>query len=152
VDVAARVTYRLVKGVVAGKVIKVRPHPRGEKVWLADVDIDAEGHLQIVWGGLYVLDEGSIVPVAPPGARLADGRKMRRRRYRGEISEGMLCSLAELGWDPFVMDRVALLYDSVGLRPGESLDNRDTDWQAIVIPLDKYPMVDVLAPDSLVCV
>jgi tRNA-binding EMAP/Myf-like protein len=125
------VTYRLVEGVVVGKIVKVRPHPRGERIWLADVDIGADFQLQIVWGGSPILEEGSLVPVAPPGARLPDG-KMRRRRYRGEISEGMLCSLAELGWDRSITDCVALLDNSIGLRPGESLDEHDTDWWSIV--------------------
>jgi tRNA-binding EMAP/Myf-like protein len=138
-----------VKGVVVGKVVKVRPHPRGERVWLADVDVGVDYHLQIVWGGLPVVREGSLVPVAPPGARLPDG-KVRRRRYRGEISEGMLCSLAELGWDPSVTDRVALLDNSIDLRPGELLVNPDVDWKSIVMSEDKLPMVDVPTSNGLV--
>jgi tRNA-binding EMAP/Myf-like protein len=141
-----------VKGVVVGRIVNVRLHPRGEYIWLADVDIGASDHLQIVWGGWHLLAEGSIVPVAPPGARLNDGKKMRRRSYRGEISHGMLCSLAELGWDPDVMDRVALLKDSVGLLPGDPLDDRDADWQSIVMTWDEYPTVDVSMPNGLVSV
>jgi tRNA-binding EMAP/Myf-like protein len=119
---------------VVGQVIKVRPHPDGDRVWLADVDIGDGYHRQIVWGGLDdVVQEGSFVPVAPPGAWLPSG-KIRRRRYRREISDGMLCSLAELGWDPTVSDQVALLDGSTGLRPGESLDFRAQDWRAIVLP------------------
>jgi phenylalanyl-tRNA synthetase beta chain len=131
-----------VKGVVVGRIVKVRPHPQGERIWLADVDVGTDWELQIVWGGLAILGEGDLVPVAQPGARLPSG-KMRRRRYRGEISEGMLCSLAELGWDPGVTDRVALLSNLVGLRPGDSLDNRDTNWKPIVISADKLLMADV---------
>jgi tRNA-binding EMAP/Myf-like protein len=131
-----------VKDVVIGKVVKVRPHPRGERIWLADIDIGADYQLQIVWGGSPIVEEGSLVPVAKPGARLPGG-KMRRRRYRGEISEGMLCSLAELGWDGSVTDHVALLCDSIGLCPGQSLDHRDSDWESIVIPEDKIPIMYV---------
>jgi tRNA-binding EMAP/Myf-like protein len=124
---------------VVGKVVKVRPHPQGERIWLADVDIGTDWHLQIVWGGLRILEEGDLVPVARCGARLPGG-KMRRRRYRGEISDGMLCSLAELGWDPAVTDRVALLNNAVGLRPGESLDNCDANWESIVAsPRNGFP-------------
>jgi tRNA-binding EMAP/Myf-like protein len=117
---------------VVGQVIKVRPHPYGDHIWLADVDIAADYQPQIVWGGERVVEEGSFVPVALPGTCLPIG-KIRRRRYRGEVSEGMLCSLAELGWDASVTDKVALLDPSVGLRPGESLDGRDRDWRAIVL-------------------
>lgn len=115
---------------MVGEVVKVRPHPDAENIWLADVDIGVGYHRQIVWGGKPLLDEGSLVPVAPPGARLPAG-KIRRRRYRGETSDGMLCSLAELGWDRAVADRVALLDGSQGLRPGDSLD--DPDWQRLVL-------------------
>ncbi len=42
----------------------------------------------------------------------------------------MLCSLAELGWDTRVSDRVAVLRDS--LRPGMPLDDRAGDWRRVV--------------------
>jgi tRNA-binding EMAP/Myf-like protein len=126
-------------GVVVGRVAKVRPHARGERIWLADVDIGRDCQPQIVWGGEPIVAAGSFVPVACPGAWLPAMKpeqgvyKIRRRRYRGEISEGMLCSLAELGWDLSVKDRVALLDGSTGLRVGESLDNRHVDWPLIVM-------------------
>jgi len=107
-------------------------------IWLADLDIGADYQPQIVWGGEPVVEAGDLVPVALPGARLpatADKQtpcKIRRRRYRGEISEGMLCSLAELGWDLSVTDRVALIEDSAGLRPGDSLDKVGSGWKLIV--------------------
>jgi phenylalanyl-tRNA synthetase beta chain len=118
-----------------GRIIKVRPHPYGDRIWLADVEIGRDYQLQIVWGGVPVVKEGHLVPVAPPGCRLPHG-KMRRRRYRGEVSEGMLCSLAELGWDLSVTDRVALLDERAGLIPGESLDSRESDWPSIVMTRD----------------
>jgi phenylalanyl-tRNA synthetase beta chain len=136
------ITFRIVmlKGVVVGRVVRVRPHPGRERVWLADLDIGTECRPQIVWGGLPIVKEGSLVPVAQPGTWLPATKdkpnpyKVRRRRYRGEISEGMLCSLAELGWDSSVTDRVALLDGSAGLRVGESLENRYVDWHLIVMP------------------
>jgi phenylalanyl-tRNA synthetase beta chain len=122
------------RGVVVGRVIKVRPHPYGDRIWLADLDIGRDYQPQIVWGGVHIVEPDSLVPVALPGARLPGG-KIRRRRYRKEVSEGMLCSLAELGWDSTdstASDRVALLKHSSNLRPGDSLDNRDVDWQSVV--------------------
>lgn len=112
---AARVTARLLpfrlvatRGVVVGRVVKVRPHPGGERIWLADVDIGVDYQPQIVWGGAQIVEAGNLVPVAPPGAWLPATKvrprpyKIRRRRFRGEVSQGMLCSLAELGWDSSV--------------------------------------------------
>jgi tRNA-binding EMAP/Myf-like protein len=126
------------KGVIVGRITKIRRHPGGVRIWLADLDIGTDYQPQIVWGGEPIVTEGDLVPVAPPGARLpaTTGKratcKIRRRRYRGEISEGMLCSLAELGWDLSVTDRVALLEDSTGLEPGDSLDDVGGDWKLIV--------------------
>lgn len=114
---------------------------RGERIWLADVDVGSAYQPQIVWGGVPVVQEGSLVPVAPPGAWLPATKdrprpyKIRRCRYRGEVSGGMLCSLAELGWDPSATEHVALLDGSAGLCPGQSLDNHHGNWQAIVMPV-----------------
>ncbi len=128
------------KGVTVGQVVSIRPHPHADLIWLADVDIGTDNQLQVVWGGLPVVKEGSLVAVAQPGTWLPATEdkpspyKIRRRRYRSAISEGMLCSLAELGWDSSSTDRVALLDGSAGLRVGESLDNRHADWKLIVVP------------------
>jgi tRNA-binding EMAP/Myf-like protein len=128
------------KGVVVGRIVEILPHPGGDLIWLARVDIGADYQPRIVWGGVPVVTEGSLVPVAQPGTWLPATKdkpgpyKIRRRRYRGEVSEGMLCSLAELGWDSSATDRVALLKDSVGLRVGESLDNRFVDCARIAVP------------------
>lgn len=104
---------------VAGLVTAVRAHPRGDRIWLADVDTGDGRRRQVVWGGVPVVRAGCMVAVALPGARLPGGR-IRRRRYRGQVSDGMLCSLAELGWDHRSRDRVALL-DGTGMSPGDLL-------------------------------
>lgn len=126
-----------------GRIVKVRPHPYGDRIWLADLDIGRSYQPQVVWGGVPIVYEGDLVPVAPPGSRIPQA-KMRRRRYRGEVSEGMLCSLAELGWDLSVTDRVALLDPYAGLEPGDSLDSRQSDWQSIIRrdPLPPYQLTE----------
>ena len=114
-----------------GRVANVRPHPNGEHIWLADVDIGRPELLQIVWGGIPILEASYLVPVAPPGSWLPAG-KIRRRNYRGQASNGMLCSLADLGWDLSSTDCVAIVDDAAGLKPGEPLDGFDRNWQTIV--------------------
>jgi tRNA-binding EMAP/Myf-like protein len=112
-------------GAVVGQVMRVRSHPNAQKIWLADVRLDSDQDVvQIVFGGIRVLSTGDLVPTAPPGARVImlgrdKPKKMRNRRYRGERSHGMLCSLRELGWVDGGLDEVAVLR---GLRPGQSLD------------------------------
>ena len=120
-------------GIIVGRVVRVRDHPNGERIWLADVDLGRGDPVQIVFGGKKeAIGPESLVPVAPPGSRL-DGVKMRRRRYRGEASHGMLCSLAELGWDPSVTDRVAVLATSARLQPGQCIDDRVKGWESIIL-------------------
>jgi tRNA-binding EMAP/Myf-like protein len=129
-------------GVVVGRVVEIRPHPRRDLIWLSTVDIGTGHKPQIVWGGIPVVKAGSLVPVARPGAWLPPTRskpsryKIRRRRYAGVISEGMLCSLAELGWDCSVTDWVALLDTSAGLYEGQSLKEWALDWQSIALQID----------------
>jgi phenylalanyl-tRNA synthetase beta chain len=81
---------------VPGRVVGVRPHPSADRIWLADVDAGDGRIRQVVFGGVPVVTAGCLVPVVLPGMR-AGGRKLRVRRYRGERSEGMLCSAAEAG-------------------------------------------------------
>jgi tRNA-binding EMAP/Myf-like protein len=117
-------------GACVGKVLKVCTHPKGTRIWLTSVDLgDGADPLQIVFGGKLKLNGGELVAVAPPGSRavvqtpgLTEQRvkKMRVRRYRGERSHGMLCSLDELGWVRGGPDEVAIL---CGLEPGFELDS-----------------------------
>ena len=125
-------------GVKVGRVVEILPHPGGDLIWLAKVDIGTDHQPQVVWGGVPVVTKDSLVPVALPGTWLPPTKgkpnpyKIRRRRYRGEISEGMLCSCAELGWDSSATDRVTLLDASAGLQAGDYLDDRYVDWRRIV--------------------
>ncbi|WP_133826907.1 hypothetical protein [Actinomycetospora succinea] len=102
---------------VVGRVLAVEPIDGAEQVRSARVDAGTRT-LQVVFGGPPVVQVGSLVPVAPPGTRVARcGKavsvKMRTRRYRGTLSEGMLCSLAELGWVHEGPDEVAVLKKGV---------------------------------------
>lgn len=124
----------ITSGVIVGRVVEVKCHPNADRIRLARVDLGIGETVQIVFGGPPNVHEGDLVPVAPPGSRLPGPKKthkMRRRRYRGQSSHGMLCSLAELGWNPDGPDEVALLRN---VTPGDSLDKvTATDWQSLAI-------------------
>ncbi len=81
--------------IVPGTVLAVHPHPRGELIWLADVEA-GDTIRRIVFGGVPVVEPGHVVPVALPGA-VVNGKKIRKRNYRGQASDGMLCSAFEAG-------------------------------------------------------
>ena len=84
-------------GVVVGKVLDCAPHPDADKLSLCRVDVGGRQPLQIVCGASNVRARIH-VPVAPVGCRLpAVDLTIQRTRLRGVDSEGMICSLAELG-------------------------------------------------------
>lgn len=82
--------------VVVGRLVTVEPHPNAEKLSLATVDVGTGEPLRIVCGATNI-SPGQLVPVALVGAMLPGERRIERSRIRGVISEGMLCSAAELG-------------------------------------------------------
>jgi phenylalanyl-tRNA synthetase beta chain len=84
-------------GVVVGKVVDRQPHPNADKLSVCQVDVGAETPLNIVCGASNVRAD-IYVPVATVGTYLpAIDLKLKRTKLRGVPSEGMICSLAELG-------------------------------------------------------
>ncbi|KZR75496.1 phenylalanine--tRNA ligase subunit beta [Prochlorococcus marinus] len=84
-------------GVVVGLVKDHQPHPNADKLSVCQVDVGLGEGLQIVCGAPNVR-LGIHVPVAMVGATLpAVGIKIKASELRGVPSQGMICSLAELG-------------------------------------------------------
>ncbi|MBP5617948.1 MAG: phenylalanine--tRNA ligase subunit beta, partial [Clostridia bacterium] len=84
-----------ITGVVIGKILSIDKHPDADKLLICQVDVGSQT-LQIVTGA-HNLIVGDIVPVATDGANLPGGVKIKRGKLRGVESNGMLCSIAELG-------------------------------------------------------
>ena len=82
-------------GVVVGRILEVQRHPNADTLWLATVDA-GDGPTQIVCGAQN-LEVGQLVPAATVGAVLPGDRRIDRSKIRGVVSNGMLCSAAELG-------------------------------------------------------
>ncbi|MBZ8171832.1 phenylalanine--tRNA ligase subunit beta [Staphylococcus cohnii] len=85
-----------IKNLVVGYIQSKAPHPDADKLSLCQVDIGEEAPVQIVCGAPNV-DAGQSVIVATVGGRLPGGIKIKRAKLRGERSEGMICSLQEIG-------------------------------------------------------
>ncbi len=85
-----------IEGVVVARVRAVRPHPGADRLRLCEVEAGDGELLEVVCGAPNVRP-GLCAPLARVGARLAGGRRIRRSRIRGVVSEGMLCSAVELG-------------------------------------------------------
>jgi len=81
--------------VVVGHVVSCEKHPDADKLHLCQVDVGTE-HLQIICGAPNVA-EGQKVAVAKPGAVLPGNFKIKKVKLRGVESNGMICSLQELG-------------------------------------------------------
>lgn len=84
--------------VVIGYVQSCEQHPNADKLSLCQVDVGDEQSLQIICGAPNV-EQGQKVVVAKPGAVLPGDFKIKKVKLRGIESNGMICSLQELGVD-----------------------------------------------------
>ncbi|ARB78062.1 MULTISPECIES: phenylalanine--tRNA ligase subunit beta [Staphylococcus] len=85
-----------IKNLVVGYIQSKEKHPDADKLNICQVDIGEEEAVQIVCGAPNV-EAGQHVIVAKVGGRLPGGIKIKRAKLRGERSEGMICSLQEIG-------------------------------------------------------
>ena len=92
--------------IVVGQIMEIRPHPDADKLIVCQVDIGSGKNIQIVTGAPNVA-EGDKVPVVLDGGRVAGGHdgsltpggiKIKKGKLRGVESEGMMCSIEELGF------------------------------------------------------
>lgn len=103
-------------GLVVGRILTVSPHPNAERLQVATVDVAGEQPANIVCGATNIAP-GQLVPVALPGQFVGD-MKIERRKLRGVLSEGMLCSPKELGISE---DHSGILILPEGPNPGSPL-------------------------------
>ena len=104
-----------IKNVVAGRILSIEKHPDSDHLLVTKIDVGEAEPLQICTGA-WDIHEGDLVPVAKPGASLPGGISIKHGKLRGVTSDGMLCSLKELGLDehnfPYaVIKPAALLND-----------------------------------------
>ena len=85
-----------IKNVVVGKVLSMVRHPNSDHMWICQVDVGGDAPVQIVTGAQNV-HEGDLVPAALHNSWLPGGVHITKGKLRGEVSNGMLCSFAELG-------------------------------------------------------
>ena len=84
-----------VTGVVLGEIKSIIAHPGADNLFITKVDVG--GKVVQILTAAKNLKVGDRVPTALDGATLAGGVKIANRTMQGEVSEGMLCSLQELG-------------------------------------------------------
>ena len=84
------------KNVVVGKILEMKRHENSDHMWVCQIDVGQAEPVQIVTGAWNV-HVGDYVPAALHGAHLPGGVKIEKGKLRGVESNGMLCSLKELG-------------------------------------------------------
>lgn len=83
------------KNVVVGKIVEMQKHENSDHMWVSKLDV-GDATVQIVTGA-WNIHVGDLVPVAKHSSLLPGGVKIERGKLRGVESDGMLCSLKELG-------------------------------------------------------
>ena len=85
-----------ISNVVVGRIVEMVRHHDSDHMWTCQVDVGGKRLLQIVTGAQNQ-QVGDLVPVALDGATLPGGAEIHTTTFRGELSEGMMCSIKELG-------------------------------------------------------
>jgi phenylalanyl-tRNA synthetase beta chain len=106
-------------GVVIGKVMERSQHPNADKLSVCKVDIGADEALNIVCGASNVKAD-IFVPVATVGTYLpAIDLKLKPTKLRGEPSQGMICSLTELGLEK--ESEGIHIFEEENIKPGDDV-------------------------------
>lgn len=93
------------ENIVIGQIKKIEKHPDADKLVVCQIDVGQGEPIQIVTGAPNV-EEGMKIPVVLDGGRVAGGHdgkktpggvKIKKGKLRGVESNGMLCSIEELG-------------------------------------------------------
>lgn len=103
--------------IVVGLVESVAPHPNADRLRLCLVNDGSPAPLHVVCGAPNVT-AGKMYPFARVGTTIPGGITLDRRKIRGEVSEGMLCSARELGLG---QDHDGILELDTAAAPGTAL-------------------------------
>ena len=118
-----------IENVVVGKIVSITKHENSDHLQICQLDCGEEELRQIVTGAQNVF-EGAVVPVAKAPAKLPGGVTIKAGKLRGVASNGMLCSIAELGLTthdmPGAIEDGILILNDVGMADAEiGADIRD---------------------------
>jgi phenylalanyl-tRNA synthetase beta chain len=107
-----------IDNVVTGRIVSITRHPNADKLSVCRVDVGSD-ELQIVTGATNIA-VNAIVPIARNESTLANGVRITTGELRGVRSEGMMCSIQELGYDNFFFpdasaDGIYLLPEETGI-------------------------------------
>ena len=113
-----------ISNVVVGKIVSLERHPDSNHLWITKTDVGSGEPLQIVTGAQN-LKVGDLVPAALHNSALPGGKKITRGKLRGVESDGMLCSLGELGLTkhdfPYAIEDGIFVLEEENVHPGQPI-------------------------------
>ncbi|MBR1524369.1 MAG: phenylalanine--tRNA ligase subunit beta, partial [Lachnospiraceae bacterium] len=148
--------------IVVGKILKIEPHPDADKLIVCQVDV-GQDTIQIVTGAPNV-HEGDLVPVVLAGGKVAGGHdggplpengiEIKAGKLRGVESNGMMCSIEELGSSRDVFpdapeEGIYIFSPESGVKPGDNavkalgLDDTVFDYEITSNRVDCYAIMGV---------
>ncbi len=114
-----------ISNVVVGKVLSVEKHPDADKLVVCQIDVGAAEPIQIVTGATNVV-AGALVPCCLDNSTLPGGKKIKKGKLRGIVSNGMMCSLGELGLSvndfPYAIEDGIFLIEE-DCKPGQDIQS-----------------------------
>jgi phenylalanyl-tRNA synthetase beta chain len=119
------------KTIYTAKLTKVKPHPDADKLTLCEVYTGKET-LQVVCGAKNH-KEGDIVALATIGTKFSDDFEIKKTKIRGVESNGMLCSLKELGLSD---DHSGILIFPPDTQIGVPLSEIYNNWVDVRLTID----------------
>lgn len=88
-------TSERLKNIVIGKIVSIEKHKNADNLSVCQVNIKTKT-VQIITSATNI-KQNAIIPVCLDGSTTANGIKIKKSKFRGEISDGMMCSLEEIG-------------------------------------------------------
>ena len=138
--------HEKMKNVVAGRILKMVRHENSDHMWVCEVDVGRETPIQIVTGAQNQ-KEGDLIPTALDGSVLPDGKEIHAGELRGVLSEGMFCSVKELGLTlhdyPYAIEDGLWILQEEGVKPGDDM--------ALVIGMDDHVVEFEITPNRPDC-
>lgn len=126
--------------IVVGETLSVVDHPDSDHLHVCQVNIGAEEPIQIVCGAPNVA-AGQKIIVALHGARITGNAKIKKGKMRGQESNGMICSLAELGYSESVVSKKYA--DGIFVLPAEAVPGTEVvdllDLDDAILDIDITP-------------
>ncbi|SFE22169.1 phenylalanine--tRNA ligase subunit beta [Trichococcus pasteurii] len=126
--------------IVVGETLSVVDHPDSDHLHVCQVNVGADEPIQIVCGAPNVA-AGQKVIVALHGARITGNAKIKKGKMRGQESNGMICSLAELGYPESVVPKKYA--DGIFVLPTEAVPGTEVvdllDLDDAILDIDITP-------------